>query len=729
MVSRSGNPSQLDVQPRPRWLTAAVCLFLALAVWAVFGQTIHYEFTNYDDDDQVYEHPVVKDGLSWQGIVWVFTHSDDGHWIPLNKISHMLDCQFYGLKPGGHHLTNVLLHAAAAILLFLVLRRMTAAIWPSAFVAAVFAIHPLRVESVAWVTERKDVLSGFFFMLTLWAYARYVQKTEIRGWPSPMRTLFYIRQPLTSIDYWIALLFFACGLLSKAMVATLPLLLLLLDYWPLNRFLRPEPAAAMDRQKRLSVFKRLILEKIPFLGLIVAVGMGLLFSRDRNNVVVAVALQAGRGLVPHRDLSPMVRMGHALLTPLVYLKQMFFPAGLAVFSPPGQNVPCLEMFMAVILLMAVSVVVLVRRRKQPYLVTGWFWYLVMLAPILILIQQGAELRSDRYTYLPQIGLYILVAWGAADLFGHWRYRCALLGSTAAAVLACLLVGAYVQTGYWKNSISLWTHTLACASENPKAHNNFGSALAIQGKWNEAMQHYEQALRLNPDYADAHINLGAALARQGKLAEAIEHYERALQIHPEDAGACNNLGFVLAAQGKREQAIEYYERALQLKPDSVDAHFNLGNALAAQGNLAQAIEHYEQALQLKPDYADAHNNLGNALARQGKLGEAIKHYNRALQLKPDYADAHVNLGGALATQGNLAEAMQHYERALQLKPDDAYAHYNWGDALTTQGKLAEAVQHFQQALTLATARGDTALADTIRTRLESYQSALPRPQTP
>jgi len=695
MVSRSGAPVQLDVQPHSRWLTLAVCIFLALAVWAVFGQTIHYDFTNYDDDDQVYDHPVVKQGLSLQGIVWVFTHSDDGHWVPLSKISHMLDCQLYGLTPGGHHLSNVLLHAAVVILLFLVLRRMTGATWPSAFVAAVFAIHPLRVESVAWVTERKDVLSGLFFMLTLWAYVRYIQKAEISGQELSPGKLSDLRQPLTSTDYWMALLFFTCGLLSKSMVGTLPFVLLLLDYWPLNRCLRPAPVSAMDRRKPLSVFKRLILEKIFFLGPVMVAALGLLCSRDRNNVVVAVALQTGRGLVPHRDLSPMVRTGHALLTPLVYLKQMFFPAGLVVFSPPGQNVTRWEIFMAVIFLMAVSVAVLVRRRKQPYLMVGWFWYLVMLAPILILIQQGAELRCDRYTYLPQIGLYILVAWGAADLFSQWPYRRVLPGAIAGAVLAGLLAGAYVQTGYWKNSIALWTHTLACMPENPKAQNNLGSALAVQGKWNDAMQHFEQALQLNPDYADAHFNLSAALARQGKLPEAIEHYERALQIKPDDAGACNNLGFVLAAQGKREQAIEYYERALQLKPDFIDAHVNLGNALAARGNLAEAVQQYE----------------------------------RALQLRPDDADARVNLGNALATRGNLAEAVQQYERALQLKPENAVAHYNLGDVLSRQGKAGEAIQHFQQALTLAAAQDNSVLADAIRTRLKAYPSALPPPQTP
>ena len=680
-----------------RRLTVAVCLFLALAVWAVFGQTLHHEFVNYDDDDQVYEHPVVKSGLSFQGVVWAFTHSDDGHWNPLNKISHMLDCQFYGLKPGGHHLTNVLLHAATVILLFLILQRMTAATWPSAFVAIVFAIHPLRVESVAWVAERKDLLSGFFFMLTLWAYVRYVRRTEIRGRQSSMRKLSYGPQPLTSVDYWLALLFFACGLMSKAMVATLPLVLLLLDYWPLNRFLRPVPVAATDKKKLLSVSKRLILEKIPFLGLIVAAGMGLLFSRDRSNMVVVVALQTGHGLVPHRDLSPMVRTGQALLTPLVYLKQMFFPAGLVVSYPPGQSVPPLEMVMAVILLITISVVVLVRRRKQPYLVVGWFWYLVMLAPVLMLIQRGAEVRCDRYTYLPQIGLYLLLTWAAAELCAGWRHRRMVLGGCATVILLALIFCARVQTSYWRNSESLWAHTLACTPDNAIAHNSLGVTLLQKGKVDEAIIHYQKALQITPDYPLAYINLGNALLRKGNVDEAIVHYLKALQITPDYAEAYINLGNALLQKGDVDEAITCFQKALQIKPDYAGTYYNLGNALLQKGNVDEAIIHYQKALQIKPDLAEAHYNLGNALIKKGNMDEAIVHYQKALQIKSDYAEAHINLGNALNIKGSVDEAIVHFQKALQIKPDYAEAHINLGNALNKKGSVDEAIVHYQKAL--------------------------------
>jgi protein O-mannosyl-transferase len=689
-------PESASVKKSDKRLTASICVLLVLAVFVVFGQTLNYEFVNYDDDDQVYEHPVIKNGLSVQGIVWVFTHSDDGHWIPLNKISHMLDCQLYGLKPGGHHLTNVLLHAATAILLFLILQRMTAAAWRSAFVAIVFAIHPLRVESVAWVSERKDILSGFFFMLTLWAYIRYVRRAEISGQRSAMKKLPNGPQPLTSVDYWLALLFFACGLMSKAMVATLPLLLLLLDFWPLNRFLRPVPVAAIDKKKQMSVFKWLILEKIPFLGLIIAAGIGLLFSRDRNNVVVAEALKTGQGLVPHRDFSLMVRTGHALLAPLVYLKQMLFPAGLAVFYTTSQSVPRLEMFVTVILLLVISVTVLARWRRQPYLVVGWFWYLIMLAPVIILIQKGAEVRSDRYTYLPQIGVYILLTWAAADLCAGWRHR-RILGVGAFSVIVALMICAWKQTTYWRNSDTLWSHTLAYTSDSPLAQNNFGDALLEQGNVTEAIAHFQMALQIKPDYAEALNNLGQALLQKGNVDEAISRYQKSLQIKPSFAMAHYNLGNALFRKGDVDEAIAQFQQALQINPYYAEAHNNFGNALLQKGNVDEAITQFQETLQIKPDFAEALNNLGNALLQKGNVDEAIVHFQQVLQINPSLAEAHNNLGNALLQRGDADGALAQFQQALQINPNYAEAHYNFGNTLLQKGKVDEAISHYQQAL--------------------------------
>ena len=675
--SPSGKASPPEVLPRHRWLSWTVCLFLALAVWAVFGRTLRHEFINYDDNGYVYENPAITQGLSWGGVLWAFTHINHSEWFPLTSISHMLDCQLYGLNAGGHHLTNVLLHAATAILLFLVLRDMTGAFWRSAFVAALFAIHPLRVESVAWVTERKDVLSGLFFVLTLGAYVRYV------------------RRPFKPGRYLLVLGLFSLGLLCKAMVVTLPLVLLLLDYWPLGRWpagwQTPSGPERLNNSARRScpAFRALILEKTPLL-LLAGAGCAATWLAARN----AAPVLAVQGLtLPYR-------LGNALAAYVDYLGHMLYPVGLAVLYPHPRNaLPAWEVGWSVLVLSVISAGVAAWRRKCPYLLVGWLWYLGMLVPVIDNLQAGDQARADRYTYLPQIGLYIMAAWGAVDLCGAWRYRRLVLPSVAAAILGGLMAGAYVQSGYWKNSISLWTRTLACTSGTYMAHFNLANALAEQGKLDAAIEHYERALQLKPDYAQTHNNIGKALADRGKPGEAIQHYERAIQLKPDYAEAHNNLGVMLARQGKLPEAIQHYERALQLRPDYAQAHNNLGLVLARQDDLGQAIQHYKRALQLRPDYAEAHDNLGNALSTQGKFDEAVQHCERAVRLSPGFAQAHYDLGKALAGQGKLGEAAQHYKRALQLKPDFAEAHNNLGLVLARQGELPEAIQHYKRALEL------------------------------
>jgi tetratricopeptide (TPR) repeat protein len=586
---------------------------LALAVWIVFGRTVHYEFVNLDDDLNVTDNPAITRGLTWQGIIEVFTHKQAALWNPLTSLSFMLDCQFYGLNAGGYHLTNVLLHAASVVLLFLLLRKMTGAFWPAAFVAAVFAIHPLRVESVAWVTERKDVLSGLFFMLTLWAYVRHAQEPAAKN--GRQRAAFFLR----SSSYRLALLFFALGLMSKAMLVTMPFILVLLDYWPLGRMTSDSQPVAQSVIPQRPVLKSLLLEKAPFLLLTIV------FS-----AVTVLAQKKAIGSV--EDFSFPARIGNALVAYADYIGQMFYPVGLAVFYPhPRDHLPIGNIVLAALVLLVISAGVLAGRRKHPYLLVGWLWYLGMLVPVIGLVQSGTQARADRFTYLPQIGLYIMIAWGVTDLCGGWRYRRALLGSAAGLILAGLLAGAYVQTGYWKDSVTLWTHSLACTAESSLADNNLANALAARGELTEAIQHYERALQLRPDYDEAQNNLGTALANEGKLTEAMQHYERALELNPTNASA----------------------------------QINLGSALAEQGRLAEAIQHYRRALEIKPDYAEALNNLANVLTEQGKWTEAIQHYERALQINPDYADAHVNLGNALARQGRTVEAIQHLQRALAL----------------------------------------------------------------
>jgi Tfp pilus assembly protein PilF len=631
--------------PRAVW---TVCLLLALAVWIVFGQTLGHEFIIYDDSIYVYENPTVTQGLTLHGAVWAFTHVYHIVWFPVTTLSHMLDWQFYGDHPAGHHFTNVLLHTVVVILLFLVLREMTGALWRCAFVAAVFAIHPLRVESVAWVAERKDVLSGLFFMLTLWAYVRYTQWSKVQG-------------PKSKVWYGVAMGVFALGLMSKTMLVTLPLVLLLLDFWPL---------------RRVAGVRRLLLEKVPFAVLAVAAG-----------VVTLVAQSVKFQQV--EKLSLAWRAGDAMLAYVDYIQHLLWPANLTMlYAHPGLRLPALGVALATAALLIITADVVAVRRKLPYLLVGWLWYLGMLVPVIGLMQAGDQARADRYTYLPQIGLAIMLAWGAADLFGNGRYKRVVLGSAAAVIIAALMAAAYVQTGYWKDDISLWTHTLACTPNNVVARNQLGSALKARGQLDGAIHQYTLAIQSSPKYATSHVNLGLACMAQGRLDDAMQQFQTALELDPNYVDAQNNLGLVLAAKGKFPEAVRHYQQALQSDPYNPKFHYNLGIALAAQGELDKAIQQYKQALAIDPNYAKAHNNLGNALVKQGNLDEAAKQYDWALDLDPGYLEAHYNLANILADHGVKAEAIDHYQKALDL----------------------------------AVSQNKTALAETIRTQLQKLDAA-------
>jgi tetratricopeptide (TPR) repeat protein len=542
----------------------------------------------------------------------------------------------------------------SAIVLFLVLKGMTAALWRSAFVAAVFAIHPLHVESVAWIAERRDVLSGLFFMLTLGAYAGYVRHRWSLG------------------RYLMVALMLALGLMSKPMVVTLPFVLLLLDYWPLKRFTQPG-----DRL----VPWRLIAEKLPLLALSGAACVATLFAQKE-----AIS-----------SLPLSVRIGNALVSYVAYLGQMIYPVGLAVNYPhPGSGLALWKIIAAFVLLLVISTGAIAARRKQPWFLFGWLWYLGMLVPAIGLIQSGWRAQADRYTYLPQIGLYLLLTWAAADLCAGWRHRRVVLGGGSTIILMALIFCARAQTSYWRNSESLWTHTLACTSDNWMGHNNLGRALLQKGSVDEAIVHDQKALQIKPDFAEAHINLGNALLKKGSVDEAIAHDQRALQIKPDYAEAQNNLGNALLQKGRVDEAISHYQMALQIKPDYVEAHINLGNALLQKGNVDEAISHFQKALKITPDDAEAQNTLAWVLATcpQASLrngNKAVELAQRANQLTGD---------GNPAVLGTLATA---YAEA---------------------GRFPEAVETAQRALQLAETQSNTALADAIRSQMKLYQAGIP-----
>ena len=739
-VSR-GSGSRPAARP-DRWTVLGVCIFLAAITFAVFGQTLGYDFVNYDDGEYVYINPFVQQGLTWEGFRWALTYGNIGHWHPLTWLSHMLDCQLYGLNPGGHHLTNVLLHTAAVILLFLVLRRMTGFLWRSVFVAAVFAIHPLRVESVAWVAERKDVLSAFFFMLTLGAYVRYVQRrSSVERQASSAQAVSALDRQRSVLDYGLVVVCFALGLLSKNMLVTLPFVLLLLDYWPLNRLPGFSPRILLRR----------VAEKIPLL--VLTAGSCVATALVPEKLIAADKLPFG------------LRMENAVVSYVTYLWQMIYPSGLACLYPnPTNDLPFWQVAGALGLLLAISGTAWAFRRTHPWLVVGWLWYLGMMIPVIGIVQISNYAHADRYTYLSQIGLYVLLTWAAADWCAGWRQRRVVLGGLATAILAALIFCARAQAAYWRDSESLWTRTLACTSGNYTAYNDLGNTLLQKGSVDEAIAHFQKALQINPHSAEAYINLGNVLIGEGKVDEAIAHYRKALQINPDYTEAHYNLGNALFQKGSVDEAIAHYRKALQINPDSAEVRNNLGNALLQKGKVDEAIAHFQRALQLKPDYAKAHNNLGNALLQKGKVDEAISHLQKALQITPDYAEAHNNLGDALLQKGKAAEAIAHFQRALQTRPDYAEAQNNLAWVLATcpqaslrngnqavelaqranqlagdgnpvvldtlaaayaeAGRFPEAVATAQRALQLAGTQSNTALAKALRSQLKLYQAGLP-----
>jgi protein O-mannosyl-transferase len=688
-----GQQSSLDVpvgagRRDQRWGVPAVCLVLAVMTFAVFGQTLQHEFVAYDDDVYVYDNPMVSQGLTFKGIVWAFHSIHAYNWHPLTWISHMLDCQFYGLHPGGHHFTNVLLHTATAIALFLVLRQMTGAFWRSAFVAAVFAIHPLRVESVAWVAERKDVLSGLFFMLTLGAYVRFA------------------RLPWSWSSYALVLFLFAMGLMCKPMLVTLPLVLLLLDYWPLQRV----------QARKLS---GLILEKVPLLALSAA------------SCVATLLAQKG-AIHSSGSFALSSRIGNVLATCMIYLRQMFWPAGLAVPYPyPKDGLPLWEVALAATLLAGLSAAAFWQRRKQPWLLTGWLWYLVMLLPVVGIIQVSKQAHADRYTYLPQIGIYVALTWLAAEWNAKLQLGRLVIGCLMTAVLAALMVCAGKQTAYWRDSETLWTHTLRCTTDNFVAHSNLGDALMEKDKLEAAVTQFKASLQIYPNYAEAHNNLGFALCKMGKTDEAISQYQTSLELAPAFALAHNNLGTALRQKGKMTDAIAQYQVALQLSPDYAAACVNMGDALLQMGRVDEAIPCFQRALQIAPAFALAHNNLGIALMQKGSVDDAIAEYQNALQTGPPNADTHYNLGVAFLQRGRVDEARALFQEALQIKPDYAEAHYNLGIVLSQKWELAEAIAQYQKALEIKP--GDAEMLNSlghaflrqgrIEDAISQYQKAL------
>ena len=703
----------IQITPPKRGVVVWICAALAAITWLVFGRTLGHQFVTYDDPQYVYSNPDVVRGLSLPGIVWAFTHTVAGNWHPLTMISHMLDCQLYGLKPGGHHFTNVLLHTIVVVLLFLVLRQMTGALWRSAFVAALFAIHPLHVESVAWISERKDVLSAVFFMLTLGAYVRYVRKRSLTA-------------------YLLALLLFALGLMSKPMLVTVPFVLLLLDYWPLNRIRDPrsevkgQPAHRGPAASGWSVIRGLVIEKLPLLALSAVSSLVTLLVHSPGAI---------------EQLPFAWRLNNAAVSYVAYIWQMFWPARLATFYPhPNDQLPLWQVLLAVLFLIAVTFLAILSRKERPYIFTGWFWYVGMLVPVIGLLQAGEQARADRYTYLPQIGLYLLITWGIADLMSPIiTHKSGLRPSTrgsrgvrtdglprfarlqrskqgrgytlfcaaiaAVSIIIALSWRAFVQTTCWQNSEVLWNRTLAVTRDNDVAHNNLGNLFLERHELGKAIPHFETALRIRSRNAAAYYNFGSALIE-------------------------NSLASLLAQKGQSSEAINHYEKAMRLRPGYGDPYLNLGNILSQQGRITEAIAQWRKAVETQPKDARFHTILGDAFLKTGLDKDAIAEYEHAARISAQDPVARNNLAWLLATSPDASirngnRAIEFARQAVQLsRGKDANYLRTLAAAFAESGRFDEAKETAHQALEAAEKRSNSNLANAVRDEIALYELGLP-----
>lgn len=589
-----------------------IVVFLIVVSFAAFGRILENDFINFDDNEYITENNYVKSGLNAATMQWAFTTTVSNHWHPLTMLSHALDWSLFNDHAGSHHLISLLLHIGSTLFLFLFLNRATKNLWPSAFVAALFALHPLRVESVAWAAERKDVLSMFLGMATIYAYALYVEDHKLS-------------------KYFLCLILFALGLLAKSILVTLPFVLLLLDFWPLGRWqkavssqailerisakkslknkdknLRFALAAGKKRdalvQSRTQIMSSLLWEKAPFIILSVL-----------SSIVTIWAQNKGAAIVSLEELPLFKRLSNAVISYVSYMGKTFWPSDLAVFYPYEQIFPLGQVVGSVLLLLAISLVAVFFIKKIPFLFVGWFWYLGTLIPVIGLLQVSIQPMADRYTYLPSIGLGIVFAWGIAYVFPKENIRKIILIPSAVVVIVILTILTWQQCGYWGNSRELFQQALKVTKNNYMAYTNLGVALAAEGETAEAIHNYNEAIKINANYGNAHYNLANALVKQGKIDEAINHYKQAIKIDLRNFTAHNNLGLNLVKQRKFDEAIDHFRQALQITPSNPGIYFNLGVAFADKGNLPEAIKNFRMAVDLNPDYDEARRALRMALA--------------------------------------------------------------------------------------------------------------------
>ncbi len=656
-----------------------ICILLSVLIVAVYWKIQYHEFVNYDDGRYITENKHIK-GFSKENFIWAFTKSHSANWHPITWLSHTLDIRLFGLNPKGHHLTNLVFHIANSLLLFLVFARMTGAIWKSCVVASFFAFHPINIESVAWAAERKNLLSTFFWFLTMWTYIHYVQKRNLAR-------------------YSMVFLFFALGLMSKAMLVTLPFILLLLDYWPLKRFeiahlkrlFLSDVENQIENKKKLL---NLILEKIPLLFL--AVG---------SCIVTLSAQKLAGAIVSIESVSSATRISNAMVSYLRYLEKMVWPTDFSVFYPyPIDELYIWKGLVSGFFLTGITIVILRLIKKTPYLSFGWFWYLGTLIPVIGLVQVGQQGMADRYAYIPLIGIFIIIAWGLPDLLKHFHFKKPLLLFLVLIFFSVLMRLSWVQLHYWQNSEKLFNHAIEVTDKKYPSfvgiYNNLGVVLNKQLKFKEAMVHLKSAVKLQPTYSEAHNNLGNALSGLNRFREANIYYKEAIRLNPNYPEAHNNLANSLSKQLRLDEAIIYYKKAIQLKPEYYEAHFNFGVTLNKWNHSEQAIGYLEEAIRLNPNFTKARLSLGNILRQKYKFKTAIHHFQTIIKMNPNHAIAHNSLGSALAEQGNFEQAIVHFHTSITINPRYLEAHQNLGTIFLILGQPEQSIVYFKIAKEIA-----------------------------
>ncbi len=615
-----------------------ILVLLAAGTLAVYWPVLKYDFVKYDDDKYVTENPRIEAGITSESVIDAFIKPHYFMWHPLTTLSYLLDYELFGFSASWFHGVNLLLHIGSVLLLFLVLQWATGAIWLSAFVAAIFALHPLQVESVAWIAERKNVLSGFFSLLTIGAYVLYARRPGI-------------------VRYLLVFFVFGLCIMTKPMVVTIPFVLLLLDYWPLER-LTLKARGKNQITHILASSGRLFAEKIPLFLLV-----GVLS-------VITFAAQKGGGVMSSLEkLSLSARSANALNSYMTYIAKMLWPTNLAVFYPhPGNNysVVVVVVFAALIVLLTILFVFILYRRK--YLAVGWFWYIGTLIPAIGLVQVGAQARADRYMYMPMIGLLFIVAWAARELVQKWPGLRVVTSIVAVVIVGASAVATRIQLRHWKDSVALFGHAVEVTSNNAVMLNNFANELNIQGKTDQAIMHFRKSLQIKPNSAEVHNNLGNALTKQGRNDKAIWQYKEAIRLEPTLAAAHYNLGLAFYKNKQFDDAISAYLKALDLKPNYADALYSLGMVQADVGDFEQAVESYRQAIAIKPDFVIAHGRLGLVLAQLNRIDQAIEQFEIVLQARPDDYEMHFNIGFLFERKGDFQRATEHYRRSVEINPD-------------------------------------------------------------